>query len=184
MTRVTMKATKDTPFECFVVPEWRDVEVFGQWMETQHYDGMDLDKDILVPGNRTYGPATCAFVPGYLNAVINGSIAPTDKVEPLGVTRSRYTPTRKDPAKAKAYLANIQKIDPETGKAKGIYLGGYTTPMEAHAAWQRAKAVHLEELMERYRSEPGFRLDVWKALQYRVLKLRLAAEHGVETFIV
>lgn len=48
-----------------VAEEWHNFQTFAEWFE-QHYpkDGgkYQLDKDILVPGNKIYSPKTCSFV--------------------------------------------------------------------------------------------------------------------------
>ena len=52
---------------CSVCPEWRYFSKFRLWMEGQKWEGMDLDKDILVKGNQVYSPDTCCFIPGTIN---------------------------------------------------------------------------------------------------------------------
>lgn len=47
---------------CSVVKEWHSFMNFKAWMEKQDWEGNDLDKDILVAGNKIYGPTTCVFV--------------------------------------------------------------------------------------------------------------------------
>jgi len=54
---------------CSVCPEWRYFSKFRLWMEGQKWEGMELDKDILVKGNRVYSPDTCCFVPGTINSL-------------------------------------------------------------------------------------------------------------------
>jgi len=52
---------------CSVCPEWRYFSKFRLWMENQKWEGMELDKDILIKGNRVYGPDTCCFIPQAIN---------------------------------------------------------------------------------------------------------------------
>ena len=47
---------------CSVVKEWHSFMNFKRWMEKQDWEGKALDKDILVPGNKEYGPGKCVFV--------------------------------------------------------------------------------------------------------------------------
>lgn len=54
---------------CSVCPEWRYFSKFRLWMELQNWKGMELDKDILVKGNRVYGPDTCCFIPSTINTL-------------------------------------------------------------------------------------------------------------------
>jgi len=54
-----------------VNPIWHRFSNFKKWMEQQPYwndPDMELDKDILVEGNKEYGPDTCMFVPQAVNA--------------------------------------------------------------------------------------------------------------------
>lgn len=52
---------------CSVCPEWHYFSKFRLWMEGQKWEGMDLDKDLLVRGNQVYGPDTCCFIPNAIN---------------------------------------------------------------------------------------------------------------------
>lgn len=47
---------------CFVCDEWLTFSNFKKWMEAQEWEGMELDKDIIIEGNKTYCPEACAFV--------------------------------------------------------------------------------------------------------------------------
>ena len=54
-------------------PEFAKFTGFIEWAMNQIGFGLDdfaLDKDILVPGNRVYGPNTCVFVPSQLNGML------------------------------------------------------------------------------------------------------------------
>jgi hypothetical protein len=59
--------------DCSVVEEWHNFQNFAQWYEDNWKPWMDnkwqLDKDILVKGNKVYSPETCAFVPREINVV-------------------------------------------------------------------------------------------------------------------
>lgn len=59
--------------DCKMCDEWLDdKEAFYEWVVENYYriDGerIDLDKDILVKGNKEYGPTTCVFAPHSINA--------------------------------------------------------------------------------------------------------------------
>jgi len=54
---------------CSVCPEWRYFSKFRLWMENQKWEGMELDKDVLVKGNQVYGPDTCCFIPQAINCL-------------------------------------------------------------------------------------------------------------------
>jgi len=52
---------------CSVCPEWHYFSKFRLWMENQKWEGLELDKDILVKGNKVYSPDTCCFIPKAIN---------------------------------------------------------------------------------------------------------------------
>ena len=54
---------------CLVCPEWRYFSKFRLWMENQKWEGLELDKDLLVKGNQVYSPDTCCFIPGAINSI-------------------------------------------------------------------------------------------------------------------
>lgn len=60
---------------CTVAEEWLKFSTFRKWMETQDWQGKQLDKDILVPGNKIYGPDTCIFVSHAINSLLLDSAA-------------------------------------------------------------------------------------------------------------
>lgn len=62
--------------------EWLYFSNFKTWMEQQPWEGMDLDKDILVKGNLVYSPETCRFVPHAINSVFRDT---TQGEFPIGV---------------------------------------------------------------------------------------------------
>lgn len=116
-------AVSPTYTDVTVCEEWHSFMAFRAWMETQDWEGKQLDKDIIVPGNKVYSPAMCAFVSGQINSLLLDCSARRGKW-PIGVTF--------DKAGSKFY-AQIK----EGGKKR--HLGLFTTPKAAHLAWQKAK---------------------------------------------
>ena len=57
--------------DCTVCDEWLCFENFEKWYNENYYEVddeiMNLDKDILVKGNKIYSPETCCFVPKRIN---------------------------------------------------------------------------------------------------------------------
>jgi len=53
--------------DCIVDEQWHNFQNFAKWFDENYIDGFDLDKDILVKGNRVYSTETCCFVPGEIN---------------------------------------------------------------------------------------------------------------------
>lgn len=110
---------------CTVDPSWHKFSVFRDWMEGQEWEGKQLDKDLLVTGNRVYSPGTCAFVSVTVNSFITDASS-TRGDFPSGVcfdkVRNKYV----------SYCRN-----PFTKKQE--HLGGFQCPDAAHKAWKARK---------------------------------------------
>jgi hypothetical protein len=59
-----------TYMDCVVCDEWLDFQVFAEWYEENHIQGFHLEKDIISPGNKVYGPEFCGFVPPEINTCL------------------------------------------------------------------------------------------------------------------
>lgn len=115
--------------KCTVCDEWLVFSNFRAWMATQSWQGKDLDKDILFPGNKKYSPETCVFVPHDINMVLCDSAGSRGNL-PIGV--HEYRPGR--------FMAQI-------GTRKNAkHLGIFATPTEAAAAYRKAKHKRLVSL--------------------------------------
>lgn len=70
----SLQARTKNPHYSDVTILWKDRSEFVKWFndnwDEKHPD-YQMDKDILVPGNRVYGPDTCCFVPQWLNMLIS-----------------------------------------------------------------------------------------------------------------
>lgn len=61
---------KPTYIGCTMTENFEDFQFFAEWVQAQvgySCNGYQLDKDILVAGNKVYGENTCVFVPQQLN---------------------------------------------------------------------------------------------------------------------
>lgn len=105
---------------CAMVESWHRFSTFRSWMETQDWKDKVLDKDILLPGNKLYGPGTCVFVSSETNKFCNENEAARGDW-PIGVTLS----------KGKYFVAMCKDV--QTNKPK--YLGSYQSSDQAHQAW-------------------------------------------------
>ena len=68
-----------------VVKEWLSLSNFKVWMEGQIWEGNQLDKDLLIDGNKEYGPDSCVFIPRYVNVIFTDARFARGEL-PLGVT--------------------------------------------------------------------------------------------------
>ncbi len=162
-----------------VCEEWHLFSNFKSWMEQQPFEGMRLDKDLLVKGNKEYNPSTCVFVPNRVNTVLVDSGA-VRGVYPLGVYYKQKTKYMVNELK-KPHVAKVS-----TGDGKGQkHLGMFSSPFEAHKAWQLAKANVIEETIEWWQFNDEvkhtYRQDVADALFERAVQLRTDVSIGIET---
>lgn len=59
--------------DCTICEEWLILSNFKKWFEDPvngYKDGYELDKDILIKGNKVYSPSTCCFVPHKINQLL------------------------------------------------------------------------------------------------------------------
>lgn len=122
---------------CAVVPEWHHLSAFMRWMQQQDWQGKALDKDLLVPGNKVYGPDTCVFIPKQVNNFLVDH-TPSRRYG-LGVVYRH--------GKGK-YQALCRQLG--NGRA---HLGYFNTPEEAHEAW-RAEKHRLALLLADQQTDP------------------------------
>lgn len=57
--------------ECYVCDEWLSFSNFRKWMESKEWEGKQLDKDILIEGNKVYSPDSCVFIDAKINTLLN-----------------------------------------------------------------------------------------------------------------
>ena len=76
---------------CSVCSEWLSLSTFKIWFDANYRDGMSLDKDILIQGNKIYSPKACSFVPGYINNLLTNAGAIRGDY-PLGVRAQKPNP--------------------------------------------------------------------------------------------
>lgn len=172
------KAHAPTYRDVSVCEEWHTFSTFKTWMEQQPWEGMQLDKDILISGNKVYKPEACVFVPGRVNSLLLSGGAMRGEY-PVGVC---YLQRRRGMVNElkKPYRARVSN-----GAGENKSLGMFRTPEEAHQAWQYAKADMIEETILWWRTDEAvkhsFHAGAAEALLARVARLREDAMNGVET---
>ncbi|URC15365.1 DNA binding protein [Paraglaciecola Antarctic GD virus 1] len=63
------QAKRPTYKGCYVCEEWLNFQNFSKWFDSNYIAIHDLDKDILMDGNKVYSPETCSFVTPYDNSL-------------------------------------------------------------------------------------------------------------------
>ena len=111
--------------------EWlHSQENFEQWLNGERWE---VDKDILVKGNKIYSPDTCCLVPHGVNCLFTKCNKNRSDLLPLGVRRSWR--------KFKAICQN-----PFTKKQE--YIGLYSTIEEAFRAYKQYKENIIKQVAE------------------------------------
>lgn len=119
---------------CRVCTKWLRFSNFRKWMITQDWQGKDLDKDLLIKGNKVYSPSRCVFINSSTNKAIAESRSSKNKRGLLaGVTLNKNSGK---------YSSRVRKGIP----SKNHYLGSYLTEKEAHNIWRLEKAIHFKNL--------------------------------------
>jgi len=107
---------------CSVAKEWLLFSNFKQWMMDQDWEGRELDKDLLVHGNKIYSPETCVFVNSDTNRLLTDHGRARGDL-PLGVVRS-----------GKVYRSTCNN------KGVRVSLGAYSSSAEAYEAYKKYKS--------------------------------------------
>ena len=124
---------------CSVHPDWIEFQTFAEWCHYQvGFDCEDyqLDKDILVTGNKVYGSATCRFVPSKINRLLTNNKR-NKGLYPTGVSLDASGKYR-----AQIGIANRVK-----------YIGVFASVDEASIAYECAKRTEIRSMANKYKYE-------------------------------
>lgn len=131
---------------CTVCEEWFNFQVFCKWYDKNIYEvgneQMNLDKDILVKGNKVYSPSTCIFIPKRINLLfIRGQS--TRGLYPIGVSKdSRYEHKMFRAECNSGYTGNIRNR---------YHLGSFDTPEEAFDVYKEFKEDLIKKIANHYK---------------------------------
>ena len=132
--------------DCEVYNKWLNFQNFAKWYYENYYEiegkRMELDKDILVKGNKIYSPNTCVFAPHDINVLFTKSDKARGKY-PIGVQYDKQTGK---------FRAKCNVYDFEN-KNKKIYLGLYNTPEEAFNSYKQFKEKNIKEVADYYKNK-------------------------------
>lgn len=110
---------------CTVAEDWLTFRNFKAWMVGRDWEGKQLDKDLLIVGNKVYAPEACIFVTGAVNKFANDHGAKRGEWM-IGVIWHKQS---------KKYRAECR--NPITNKKES--LGYFTCEQQAHEAWRKRK---------------------------------------------
>lgn len=123
---------------CTLSKEFLCYQNFAEWYTThESYSlGYELDKDLLVKGNKIYSAETCTMLPRELNLAIKDKVCKNSDL-PIGVLRNKNG----------GYTAGL-KI-----RLKDNHLRTFKTSEEASAAYVVAKEAYVKELALEYKDQ-------------------------------
>lgn len=136
---------------CFVCNEWLFYSNFEIWYNKNIPDKAnrwELDKDILIQGNKEYSPDTCCFVPQEINSMFTFSNSARGKY-PLGVLFSKNK---------MSFQVSIRK-DREVIKKEG-----FLTAKDAYLWYLEKKKEHIQEKADKAKQEGLISNKVYQAI--------------------
>lgn len=139
-----------TYIKCSICDEWKLFSAFNKWFEKNYVEGWHLDKDILVKGNKEYGPNTCRFVPLEINTFF----------------------TKRQNDRGKFMIGVVREINNKYVSAISIngiikHLGCFNSEIDAFIAYKEAKEAQAKVLADKYKHQLDKR--VYEALyNYKV----------------
>ena len=126
---------------CEVSDKFKSYEYFYEWCNKQvgfGVEGFELDKDLLIKGNKVYSEDSCVFIPSEINQLLTKNTASRGKYL-IGVC---WCNTKK------AFVAQVSK-----SKGKREHLGFFKTELEAFNAYKVAKEAFVKEQAGKFKSQ-------------------------------
>ncbi|UGO50657.1 HNH endonuclease [Bacillus phage vB_BanS_Sophrita] len=127
---------------CIVTEEWHNFQNFAKWFDENYYEifgeQVELDKDILIKGNKVYSPETCVFVPKYINQIF------TKQESTKGYHIEKST--------------NKYRVVGRDVSGKRVSLGLFKEPSEALFVYKTFKEKTIKELANQYIDEIPLKL--------------------------
>ena len=126
---------------CKVSDSFLHYEYFYEWCQNQigfGIEGFELDKDLLIKGNKVYNESTCVFIPAEINSLLTKCTASRGE-HLIGVCWHK---------RDKVFMATVSK-----NKGKQEHLGYFTTEIEAFNAYKQAKESFVKEQANKWKGQ-------------------------------
>ena len=116
---------------CTVCDEWHNFQNFAEWYYSHDLCGLgyDLDKDLLIKGNKEYSPKACTLLPSEINLLLASNASRRGKY-PQGVSYDGF---------CDKYKVTLSAY------GKGVNLGRYKNAEEAYEVYKKAKETYVKE---------------------------------------
>ena len=137
----TLKKKQPTYEGCEVSDKFKNYEYFYEWCNKQigfGISGFELDKDLLMKGNKVYSESTCVFIPAEINLLLTKRTASRGN-HLIGVYWDKTN---------KAFRARVNK-----NKGCSEHLGYFKTEIEAFKAYKKTKEAFVKEQANKWKSQ-------------------------------
>ena len=137
----TYKNKRPTYIDCKCSENFKSYEYFYEWCNKQigfDNEGWQLDKDLLVKGNKVYNENVCIFIPQEINSLLTKREASRGE-HLIGVYWDKTN---------KAFASMVNK-----NKGKQEHLGYFNTELEAFNAYKQAKESFVKEQANKWKSQ-------------------------------
>lgn len=134
---------------CSVCDEWLKFSNFKQWFDLNYVDGYELDKDVLIKGNKIYSPETSVFVPPEINSLLTKRDSKRGQY-PIGVCFNKK--------------ANKFQSECRNNNGKKVYLGLFDNPEDAFQIYKDYKEALIKQVATEYLFNKKISYEVYAAL--------------------
>ena len=132
---------RPTYIGCTVSENFKSYSYFRDWCQKQigfGRDGFELDKDILVKGNKVYSEDVCVFVPHEINSMMTKTNAKRGE-HPIGVSfRKRFN---------KFAAAHT------TQERRSVHLGYFDNANDAFLAYKKGRENYIKSIANKYKDD-------------------------------
>lgn len=135
------KKRRPTYEGCEVSNNFKSYEYFYEWCNKQvgfGVEGFELDKDLLIKGNKVYSEDSCVFIPTEINSLLVKRENMRGKYL-IGVCWSKT---------ANAFVSRVSR-----NKGMQEHLGVFNTELEAFRAYKQAKETFIKEQANKFKSQ-------------------------------
>lgn len=135
---------------CSVDPRWHDFQAFAEWHEKNYKEvggvRFELDKDLLIDGNKVYSPENCIFLPKKINTFLSNKQS-SNKSGVIGVSWDK----EHEKWRAQCHDFLTDKI---------LNLGRYYSTCEASDAYIKSRKIQCENAKQYMRDLGIYSEDV------------------------
>ena len=139
------KKRRPTYEGCEVSDKFKSYEYFYEWCNKQvgfGVEGFELDKDLLIKGNKVYSENSCVFIPAEINSVL----VKRENMRGKYLIGVYWCNTKK------AFVAQVSR-----NKGMQEHLGVFNTELEAFRAYKVAKESFVKEQANKFKSQIDIR---------------------------